>query len=255
MKTGAITWCAALWVNPTRSVSPRPSCAAREGHGDEIRNQVRFDRILRDARGAVAGIAPWGSPVVMTKWPMSGRFSRDGRHVVTNDLKWGPEVDGFCVHAPGSQLTAVRLADLDAAEPRHLVVGGASLPRHAESLAFANADDLIATLSMGRTWTAPGAPGHALPSLSLVAYDADSGQMRHLGDWEREGIPPEGVACDADDTHLAAGVFEHEGPEPRASGLEIWRVVRQPGCDARLVPTGFRTPTGPGAHSPIVANE
>ena len=79
--------------------------------------------------------------------------------------------------------------------------------------------------------------------------------MRHLGDRDMEGIPPEGIAFDSDDSHLVAGIFEHEGPEPRASALEFWRVKRQPGQDPRLVPTGYATPTGPGTHSLIVVNE
>ncbi|MEM8625176.1 MAG: hypothetical protein AAGG47_16860 [Pseudomonadota bacterium] len=223
-----------------------------------LRNQLRFYRFYRfyrDELAAVYAIEPWGNPVVTTKWPMSGEFSRDGRHFVTNDLKWGPDLEGFYVNAPDSQLTAVRLADLDAPEPRHMVVDGAPLPRHAESIAFSNAGDLIATLNIGQTWIEPGAPGHSLSSLSLVAFDTTSGQMRHLGDWEMEGILPEGVAFDADDTHLVAGIFEYEGSEPRDSALEIWRVARRPGPDPRLVPTGFSISTGPGAHSLIVIND
>ena len=220
-----------------------------------LRNQLRFYRVSRDAGGSVTGIEPWGNPVFTSKWPMSGKFSRDGRFFVTNDLKWGPDVQGFYVNAPGSELTSVRLAPLDAEEPRHQVVGGAPLPRHAESIAFSNAGDLIASLNIGQTWIAEDETGHSLSSLSLVAFDPESGQMRSLGDWEMPGILPEGVAFDADDTHLVAGIFEYEGPEPRASGLEIWQVKRQPGHDPRLVPTGFSIPTGPGAHSLIVVNQ
>ncbi|MEL6478263.1 MAG: hypothetical protein AAFR17_13125 [Pseudomonadota bacterium] len=220
-----------------------------------LRNQLRFYRVERDADGSVTGITQWGNPVVTTKWPMLGKFSNDGRHFITNDLKWGPDVEGFYVNAPGSQLTSIRLADLDAAEPRHIIVSGVEVPRHAESIAVANAGDLIATLNIGQTWIEEGAPGHSLSSLSLIAFDAATGQMRHLGDWEMEGILPEGVAFDADDSHLVAGIYEYEGPEPRASALEFWRIQRQPGLDPRLVPTGYAIPTGPGAHSLIVVND
>ncbi len=219
-----------------------------------LRNQLRFYRVARDASGDVTGITLWGNPVVTSKWPMSGKFSGDGRHFVTNDLKWGPDVQGFYVNAPGSELTSVRLARPEETEPRHIVVGGAPLPRHAESIAFSNAGDLIATLNIGQTWLSEDEPGHSLSSLSLVAFDPESGQMRPLGDWEMPGILPEGVAFDADDSHLVAGIFEYEGPEPRASALEIWQVKRHPGRDPRLVPTGFAIPTGPGAHSLIVVN-
>lgn len=220
-----------------------------------LRNQVRFYRVARAADGGVTGITQWGNPVVTTKWPMSGKFSQDGRHFVTNDLKWGPDVEGFYVNAPNAQLTSIRLAGLDAADPRHVIVGGVEVPRHAESIAFSNAGDLIATLNIGQTWIEADAPGHSHSSLSLVAFDPASGQMRHLGDWEMEGILPEGVAFDADDSHVVAGIFEYEGPEPRASALEFWRVKRQPGIDPRLIPTGYAIPTGPGAHSLIVVNE
>ncbi len=220
-----------------------------------LRNQVRFYRVDRAPDGGVTGISQWGNPVVTTKWSMSGKFSRDGRHFITNDLKWGPDVEGFYVNAPNTQLTSIRLGALDAAEPRHIIVAGVEVPRHAESIAFSNAGDLIATLNIGQTWLEPDTPGYSLSLLSLVAFDPASGQMRHLGDWEMEGILPEGVAFDADDSHLVAGIFEYDGPEPRASALEFWRVKRQPGIDPRLVPTGYAIPTGPGAHSLIVVND
>ncbi|MEM9043469.1 MAG: hypothetical protein AAGC81_02150 [Pseudomonadota bacterium] len=220
-----------------------------------LRNQVRFYRVERTPDGGVSGISQWGNPVITTKWPMSGKFSRDGQFFITNDLKWGPDVEGFYVNAPRSQLTSVRLGDLEAQEPRHTIVSGVEVPRHAESIAFSNTGDLIATLNIGQTWIAPDAPGHSLSSLSLVAFDLATGHLRHLGDWEMEGILPEGVAFDADDSHLVAGIFEYDGPEQRASALEFWQVKRQPGLDPRLVPTGFSIPTGPGAHSLIVVND
>lgn len=215
------------------------------------RGQTRFFQVQREESGAVTGITPWGNPVQTSKWPMSGKFSRDGRFFVTNDLQWGADVRGFYVNAPPSQLTSIELAPLDAETPRHFVVGGASVPRHAESLAFSNGGDLIATLNIGQTWLEPGTPGHSQSSVSLVRFDTATGAMRHLGDWPMTGILPEGIAFDASDRYLVAGVFEYDGPEPRASGLEIWRVL-QAGGDLALRDTGYRIPTGPGAHSLIV---
>ncbi len=220
-----------------------------------LRNQLRFYRVQRSQNGEAIGLSQWGNPVVASKWPMSGKFSRDGRYFVSNDLKWGPDVDGFYLNAPASQLTAIRLAELEAAEPRHTVVSGVAVPRHAESIAFSNAGDLIVTLNIGQTWLKPDEPGYTLSTLSLLRFDQASGQMTHLGDWEMEGILPEGVAFDADDTHVVAGVFEYEGPEPRQSALEFWSVVRAGEHPPRLVPTGFSIPTGPGAHSLIVIND
>lgn len=220
-----------------------------------LRNQVRFYAVTRGEDGAVAAIEQQGNAVTTTKWPMSGKFSRDGRFFVSNDLKWGPDVAGFYLNAPGSTLTSIRLGDPAQESPRHIIVGGAPVPRHAESMAFSNAGDLIATLNIGQTWLAPSEPGHSLSSLSLLAFDAETGLLRRLGDWAMEGILPEGVAFDAADNWVVTGIYEYEGPEPRASGLEFWRVHRVPGEAPMLVSSPHRVETGPGAHSLIVVNQ
>lgn len=222
-----------------------------------LRGQVQFYRVIRDASGAVSEIAQWGNAVATTKWPMSGKFSRDGRFFVVNDLKWGPDIgpNRNGTYAPPSQLVSIQLAPLEADAPRHFIISGANVPQHAESIAFSNAGDLIVTLNLGQTWVPEDQPGHSLSTLSLVRFDPANGHLTHLGDWEMLGILPEGVAFDASDQYVVAGVYEYEGPEPRASALEIWRVKRQPDRPARLVPTGFSIPTGPGAHSLIVVND
>lgn len=109
--------------------------------------------------------------------------------------------------------------------------------------------------NVGQTWLQETEPGHSLSSLTLVAFDATSGQMRHIGDWQMDGILPEGVAFDAAGKWVVAGVFEYVGPEPRKSALEFWRVHRVPGEDPALVPSLYHVETGPGAHSLIVVDD
>ncbi|GFE66815.1 YncE family protein [Litoreibacter roseus] len=221
-----------------------------------LRNQVQFYRVDRTENGSVSGISQWGNSVATNKWPMSGKFSRDGRHFVTNDLGWGPDLgpDRNGTYAPPSTLTSIRLAGPEDAEPRHFSMGGVSVPQHAESIAFSNDGTMIVTLNLGQTWIPEGEPGHSLSSLTLVEFDAVTGLMEHAGDWEMLGILPEGVAFDASDRYVVAGIFEYEGPEPRASALEFWRVQRDVGEAPRLVPTGYAVETGPGAHSLVVVN-
>ncbi|MEO1144860.1 MAG: beta-propeller fold lactonase family protein [Cyanobacteria bacterium J06638_22] len=216
-----------------------------------FRGQVQFFRVVRDAAGNVSDVVPWGNRVVTSKWPMSGKFSRDGRFYVTNDLQWGPDVRGFYVNAPPSQLTVIELAPLDQDEARHFVVGGVSLPRHAESIAFSNDGTLIATSNIGQTWLSPEEPGYSQSSLSLVQFDTASGQLTHAGDWTFDGILPEGIAFDATDQYVVAGLFEYETPEPRNGALEFWRVVENADAPS-LERTDYVIETGPGAHSLIV---
>ena len=220
-----------------------------------FRGQVQFFQVVRDANGEVSDVEPWGNRVVTSKWPMSGKFSRDGRFFVTNDLQWGPDVRGFYVNAPPSQLTVIELAPLDAEdEAQHFVVGGVSLPRHAESIAFSNDGTLIATNNIGQTWLAPDEPGYSQSSLSLVQFDTVAGQVTHAGDWTFDGILPEGIEFDASDQYVVAGVFEYETPEPRQGALEFWRVLRD-GETPRLERTDYVIETGPGAHSLIVVDQ
>ncbi len=216
-----------------------------------FRGQVQFFRVVRDANGNVSDVMPWGNRVVTSKWSMSGKFSPDGRFYVTNDLQWGPDVRGFYVNAPPSQLTVIELASLDEAETaQHFVVGGVSLPRHAESIAFSNDGTLIATSNIGQTWLSPDEPGYSQSSLSLIQFDPISGQLTKMGDWVFDGILPEGIAFDASDQYVVAGVFEYETPEPRRGALEFWRVIN----GTSLERTDYRIETGPGAHSLIVVN-
>ncbi|NEQ45991.1 MAG: lactonase family protein [Leptolyngbya sp. SIOISBB] len=219
-----------------------------------FRGQVQFYQVMRDAQGNVSDVVPWGNRVVTSKWPMSGKFSPDGRFYVTNDLQWGPDVRGFYLNAPPSQLTVIELAPLRTeAEAQHFVVGGVSLPRHAESLAFSNDGTLIATSNIGQTWFSPGETGYSQSSLSLIQFDAMTGQVNHVGDWTFDGILPEGIEFDASDQYVVAGVFEYDTPEPRQGALEFWRVNRA-GETPQLEPTDYVIATGPGAHSLIVVD-
>ncbi len=218
-----------------------------------FRGQVRFYQVTRDTDGRVTGIGQWGNAVQTSKWPMSGKFSRDGRFFISNDLQWGADVRGFYVNAPNSQLTAIELAAAGSEQPRHWVVGGIALPRHAESLAFSNAGDLIATVNIGQTWLAPGQTGHSRSTLSLIAFDAQTGQMTLADERAFDAILPEGVDFDASDRYIVVGAYEYDGPEPRESALEIWRVGRT-GDAPSLSDTGHRIPTGPGAHSLLVVD-
>ncbi|MEM9948257.1 MAG: hypothetical protein AAF810_19645 [Cyanobacteria bacterium P01_D01_bin.36] len=219
-----------------------------------FRGQMQFYRVVRDADGNVSDLLPWGNRIVTSKWPMSGKFSPDGRFYVTNDLQWGPDVRGFYVNAPPSQLTVIELAPLEVEEDvQHFVVGGVSLPRHAESLAFSNDGTLLATNNIGQTWLPTDDPGYSQSSLSLVQFDSVTGQVEKLGDWVFDGILPEGIAFDAADQYVVAGVFEYDTLEPRRGALEFWRVDRTENAP-QLERTDYVIETGPGAHSLIVVN-
>lgn len=219
-----------------------------------FRSQVQFYRVERDDSGGVRGITPWGNRVQTAKWPMSGKFSPDGRFFVTNDLQWGADVRGFYIDAPPTQLTVIDIADYEAAEPVHFVVGGVSIPQHAESFAFSNDGSLIATLNIGQTWESEETPGFSRSSLTLVSFDRETGRVAHLDTAFIDGILPEGIDFDASDTYLAAGIFEYESESyPPPAALEIWRVDRS-GETPRLVRTDTAIEVTVGAHSLVVVD-
>lgn len=57
------------------------------------------------------------------------------------------------------------------AEAQHFVVGGVSLPRHAESLALSNDGTLIATSNIDQTWFSQSETGYHQSALSLGQFD------------------------------------------------------------------------------------
>lgn len=211
-----------------------------------LRNQVVFYQVNRDDAGAPTSISQWGNLVATNKFPMSGLFTPDGTHYITSDLMWGADVQRFYGIVGQGTLTSIRLADLDASEPAHFIQGIQTGGFQAETLAISPDGTLIATSNL-RTTGLPqdSALFDAAASVSLYAFDAESGGMTLIEEEFFDAHLPQGLAFDPGGDHLYVGVneyFDATDPVTRA-GIELWEISAE-GLDR----TATRMPAPRGVH-------
>jgi hypothetical protein len=215
-----------------------------------IENRVLFFRVDRSATGVVSAIRPWGNPVTTNKYPFVGRFTPDGRHYITSDVNWGPDVPGFFGTRRGI-LTLIRVADDSTNEARHLVVDGDIAGVSAESFAISPDGRYVVASNIETTGSPIGHPRHnALALLTLYRLDGERSQLSKVAEVRYAGLLPQGIAFDADGRHVLVGVNELV-EDRRKGGVLVFRLERSP--EPRLIDTGIRLEAAPGVHSIAVA--
>ncbi len=211
------------------------------------RSQVAFYMVVRDASGQPLKLRPWGNVVQVNKFPFVGRFSPDGRHYVTSDVQWGPDVP-FFYGARDGVLTLIRLGteDSPAEAPRHQVVDVEATGRSAETLAFSPDGAFLVTSNIDYTARPDTFPGYdPQASLSLYRLDGETSDLVRIERYRYVGLLPQGLAFDASGAFLFVGINSYPGDTNELqSGIEIWRLKRQP--EPRLEPTKtvLRAPRG-----------
>ena len=211
-------------------------------------NKIVFVRVERDAAGSVAGVRPWGTPVVTNKYPLVGRFAPDGRHYITSDVNWGPDVPSFW-GARNGVLTLIRLAEESAREPRHQVRAVEIAGQSAESFAISPDGQYVVASNIEQSGSLAATPD-ARARLTLYRLDGENSDLIKIGEERYAGLLPQGIAFDADSRYLLVGVNEFAEDRTKG-GVLVWRLDRQP--TPRLVQTGVRLEAAPGAHTISVA--
>lgn len=191
-----------------------------------IRNQIAFYRIDRANDGTPTGIAPWGNLVSTNKFPFAGEFTPDGRHYVTSELMWGPDVDRFYGSSVGT-VTSIRIADPGDAEPRHAIQSIVPGGYQGETLAVSPDGDRVAILSLRNTGLTQDDPRFdPRASLSLYALDGETGALSLIEEEMFEAHLPQGLAFDPSGTALYVGINEYfDATDPVMRGaVELWTV-------------------------------
>lgn len=196
------------------------------------------------------GLKLWGQPVDVGTDPFVGRFTPDGRFYLTSN--WGRDftatsLDKRLPEAP-STVTAIQLADAEG-EPVHRRVSDVESGISAEGIAVSPDGALVATVNMRGTALTPGTPRFDQnATVALLSLNPETGALRKLGEYEFEGVLPEGATFDTTGEHLLVTVFQgHAGSSERnGAGVEVYRVNRE-GEAATLESLG-RIPMPHGAH-------
>ncbi|MEO0538093.1 MAG: hypothetical protein AAF215_30065 [Cyanobacteria bacterium P01_A01_bin.123] len=221
---------------------------------NETAAEVSFVQLM--IQGSIPTLQPWGNVVGIEKAPYMARFTPDGRHLIVNNLFWGPDVEGTWSEAPLGSVNSIRLeagTQLDGS-PRHALVSRAITGVSPEGIAISPNGRFVVTTNLERsylpydddriTW---------FSSLSLITLDPETGQLNHVADYPYDGILPEAAAFDASSRYLAVVNYDHFDDRIEGGSIDFWRLATDPlNPQPMLVQTRYSIPVTRGAHSMVL---
>ncbi len=180
--------------------------------------------------------------------PYSGRFTPDGKYFLT--ANWGRNFEAESIEERlPTQASTISVIRLD--NPNHQLTATVESDRSSEGIAISPDGSLVATANMRETDLPINSPRFTREAtVSLFSFDAYSGQLTKAGDYEFEGVLPEGITFDATGEHLIVATFEYLNSQQPKGGLDIWRVNRQPSLGLQYAE---RIDVPHGAHQVVVA--
>ncbi|MBD2260228.1 hypothetical protein H6G13_21890 [Pseudanabaena sp. FACHB-2040] len=201
-------------------------------------------------------LQPWGNTVKIEKAPYMARFTPDGRHVIVNNLFWGPDVEGTWSEAPRGSVVSIRLAAGTQADgsPRHALVSRAMTGVSPEGLAVSPNGQYVVTTNLERSYLPYGDERITwFASISLFTLEPQTGQLNHVADYPFDGILPEAAAFDASSQYLAVVNYDHFDDRVEGGSIDFWRIAADPlNPQPQLVPTRYSIPVTRGAHSMVL---
>jgi DNA-binding beta-propeller fold protein YncE len=230
-----------------------PTCVSWHPSGDFLAvtvpnaNQVVFYRVTRE-EGSI-GLVPWGGPVVVGKYPYSGKFSPDGRFYITTDMQWGEDVAGVFVEPPQGQLSVVRF-DATSAEPNHEVVAAAPVGVNPEGLALSPDGSLVVTANLLRSFLPDEDPRQTRGgSISLLRLDRSTGVLTPVEEYPIDSMPV-GLTFDAQGNYVVVTQFRSFDPAVVTGELAFFHVTG--GANPGLAKADFYVGVGKGPHGVLI---
>lgn len=218
---------------------------------------VAFFEYTSDTGDGTPGLAPWGEPVKVGKYPASGRFTPDGRHFVVTELQWGPDVEGFMAGAPEGQLSMIRLSNvksavtpegIDNSRVVHEVSSRATVGVSPECMAISPDGRFAVTGNLKGSYLAEGA-AHATQGGSLSLVRIDGGTLETVSETPIKAMP-EGVSFDQSGQHVVVSEFRSFDPGALDGELAFFKLVT--GGTPSLVPAKFYVGVGRGPHGVLI---
>jgi DNA-binding beta-propeller fold protein YncE len=220
--------------------------------------RIVFARVVR--QGDALSLQPWGNPLIVGKYPFKVMWTPDGRHVLTNNLQWGPDVTGFWAEAPRGSLVSVRFAEQTSTNAQgatvvpHAIVSVAETGVSPEGIAISPDGKLVVTTNLERSYlpyTDRRITWHS--SLSLLTFNSANGQLARVGEFPYDGILPEAAVFDTSSRYLAVTNYDHFDDSRAGGSIDFWRIDSDPlNPKPILVQTNHRVPVTRGAHSIVL---
>ncbi|MEO1291732.1 MAG: hypothetical protein AAFV62_02690 [Pseudomonadota bacterium] len=217
---------------------------------DVDRATVRFARVVRGADGV--SLEAWGNPVLTSKYPFMGRFTPDGRHFLTGNLYWGPDVVGIWTEAPAGDITTIRFADRETdGEVKHFLVGRAETGISPEGVAISPDGRWVVSTNLEVSYAPADDPRHTpFSSLTLMRLTPETGRLSTVGTYAYNGILPEAAVWDASSSHIAVVTFDQFDPNRSGGSVDFWKLYD--GDAPRLVKLRQSIETPHGPHSIVL---
>jgi DNA-binding beta-propeller fold protein YncE len=209
-----------------------PSCVSWHPSGNFIavtipkQNLVAFYRVSKES-GAIK-VEGWGAPISVGKYPLSGKFTPDGRFYITTDMQWGPDVPGEFVEPPQGQLSVVKLDTMPqgGSEPRHEVVAASPVGINPEGLAISPDGSMVVTANLVRSFLPNNDPRQTRGSISLLTFDRGTGQLTPVEEYSIDSMPL-GLAFDAKGRFVVVTQFHSFNPKVTTGELAFFRVFEK----------------------------
>jgi len=214
------------------------------------RDTVAFYEFAEDVGDGTMGLAPWGNPVTVGKYPFTAKFTPDGRHVVTTDLQWGDDVKGFLVGAPAGNLSVIRVSAQSGDNPEslHQVVCTTPVGVSPESMAISSDGRYVVTANLRQSMMPLGSSELTGGSISLLTLD-DSGMLTSHGEVELAAMP-QGISFDRGNNHLIVSQFRSTDPEAVDGELAFFKLNK--GASPSLTAGDFFVGVGIGPHGVVI---
>ncbi len=223
-----------------------------------INNQeIAFWRISNNEVGVATSITQMGQPILVGNHLAEIAFSKDGQHLITTDTKWstrGNTPISFLLNPPG-ELASIRWSE----NGEHKITDRVTVGYSPEGFDISPQGDLIVTVDMNRSYLATFFPANIwarrdYSSLTLVAYDQETGTFKWLSEYHYEGILPEDAAFDKNGENVAIAIYHYgkgEDKLPENGYIGFWNVNRS-GSQPRLKQTGYTIPVTRGLHDLVI---
>lgn len=222
------------------------------------RDEVIFYEFARvaDPAGGPDGLAisPFGGPVKVGKFPFYGRFTPDGKHFITTDLQWQTSSDDYLLQSPAGTFSVVRLGDAGGeGDVEHRVVSTAPVGVSPEGLAISPDGRWVVAANLKRSFLPEGDDRLESGSLTLMSFDAASGELSALGEFDVGGMP-EGISFDAAGNFVVVTLFRSLDANALDGELGFWRLNPRggEGGSAILEQADFRLGVGRGPHGVLI---
>ena len=215
---------------------------------------VRFLEVSRNGKT----VEQWGNVISIGKKPFIGRFTKDGKHFLVNNVYWGSDVKSYWSSAPRGTIVNIHLEHFEKdGQPVHSMTSQMLVGASPESFAVSPDGRYVAAINMERSWlTYDDERRTWFSSITLIERDPKTGAMTELHTTPYYAVLPEMAVFDASSQYLAVVAYDQFDHGEVEGSVDFFKLVHDPLDKNRkmLAQTRYSVPVQRGAHDMVVVD-